>query len=252
MDIGTAVSWRRAGLLAAGLGLTIGGIVLGVAVLFALMAVLILGLGLELSSQSLLILNLIAVQGVGFPVAGYAYLRYRGRRVWEFVPTTFPSLRQIGVIVGGWIGALVLVSIAGVIIQLTGTTAAENQAGQVVTENPEFVPYLLPFVFLLNGPGEEFLFRGVIQGRFREEFGPAAAIVLATLMFAPIHVFSFVGATPQAALVTISILTVPSLIFGAVYEITDNFTVPALVHGLYNATLFGSIYLSSLVGVTVW
>jgi membrane protease YdiL (CAAX protease family) len=249
MDVSTALPWRRVGLLAAGLGLTIGGIILGVGVLFALMAVLILGLGLDLSSQSLLILNLIAVQGVGFPVVGYAYLRYRGRHVWEFVPTAIPSLRQIGVIGGGWLGALVLVSIAGVVIQLTGTTAAENQAGQVVAENPEFVPFLLPFVFLLNGPGEEFLFRGVIQGRFREEFGPAAAIVLATLMFAPIHVFSFVGATAQAALVTISILTVPSLVFGAVYEITDNFTVPALVHGLYNATLFGSIYLADTVAL---
>ncbi|MFB6083407.1 MAG: lysostaphin resistance A-like protein [Halorientalis sp.] len=248
MDIGTALPWRRLGLLAAGLGLTIGGIVLGVAVLFGLMAVLVLGFGLELSSRELLILNLIAVQGVGFPVAGYAYLRYRGRRVREFVPVAVPSLRQVGVIVGGWIGALVLVGIAGVVIQLTGTTAAENQAGQVVAENPKFVPYLLPFVFLLNGPGEEFLFRGVIQGRFREAFGPVAAIVLATLMFAPIHVFSFVEATPQAALVTISVLTVPSLVFGAVYEYTDNFVVPALVHGLYNATLFGSIYLSSLAG----
>jgi membrane protease YdiL (CAAX protease family) len=249
MDVSTALSWRRLGLLGVGLGLTVGGIVLGVIVLFALMAVLVLGVGLELSNQGLLILNLIAVQGVGFPVVGYAYLRYRGRRVREFVPTAVPNLRQVGVILGGWIGALVLVSVAGVVIQATGATAAENQAGQVVTENPEFVPFLLPFVFLLNGPGEEFLFRGVIQGRFREEFGAAAAIVLATLMFAPIHVFSFVGATPQAALVTISVLTLPSLIFGAIYEYTDNFTVPALVHGLYNATLFGSIYLADAVAL---
>ncbi|WP_336001404.1 CPBP family intramembrane glutamic endopeptidase [Halorientalis halophila] len=242
-----ALTWRRVGLIAAGLVLTIGGMILGTIAVIGL-AIAAFAAGLELSDTSFLLLSLIGVQGIGFPLVGFVYLRYRGRRVREFVPVRVPSLREVGVIVGGWIGALVLVGIVGVAIQVTGTTAAENQAGQIISENPGFVPYLLPFVFLLNGPGEEFLFRGVIQGQFREEFHPAAAIVLATMMFAPIHIFSLVGSL-QAAAVTIGILTLPSLVFGAVYEYTDNFVVPALVHSLYNATLFGSIYLADVATV---
>jgi membrane protease YdiL (CAAX protease family) len=58
------------------------------------------------------------------------------------------------------------------------------------------------------------------------------------------HIVALVGSL-SAALVTISILTVPSLVFGALYEYSENFVVPALVHGLYNATLFGSVYAAS-------
>ncbi|RXK50539.1 CPBP family intramembrane glutamic endopeptidase [Halorientalis pallida] len=249
MDSARIVTKRRLLVIGAMLGLTAASLVVGVAVVLLLSATVVLGVGLELSNTGALILSLIGIQGIAFPTVGYVYLRYHGRAVLEFVPTRVPSLRDVGVIVGGWIGALgALLVVANLVLAVSDTAPAQNQAAQTVAENPEFVPFLLPFVFLLNGPGEEFLYRGVIQGRFREDFSAPAAIVLATLMFAPIHIFSFVEASPQAALLTISLLTVPSLVFGAVYEYTDNFVVPALVHGLYNATLFGGIYLSNVVG----
>ncbi|WP_299269059.1 CPBP family intramembrane glutamic endopeptidase [Halorientalis sp.] len=248
MNVARTVTKRRLLILGAMLGLTVASLVVGLAAVLGL-AVLVMGAGIELSSTGALILSLIGVQGIAFPTVGLLYLRYHGRTVREFVPTTVPSLRDIGVIVAGWLGALgLLLLVANLVLAVSDTAPAQNQAAQTVAENPEFVPFLLPFVFLLNGPGEEFLFRGVIQGRFREDFSAPGAIVLATLMFAPIHVFSFVGASPQAALLTISLLTVPSLVFGAIYEYTDNFVVPALVHGLYNATLFGSVYLTNAVG----
>jgi membrane protease YdiL (CAAX protease family) len=113
--------------------------------------------------------------------------------------------------------------------------------------NPEFIPYLIPLVFLLNAPGEELLFRGVIQKSLREHFGPAAAIVLATATFAPLHIFALIGSL-QAVAVTIAGLFVPGLVFGAVYEYTENVVTPTLTHGLFNATLFASIYLVSSSG----
>ncbi len=248
MDLARTVTKRRLLILGAMLGLTVASLVAGLVVVLGL-AVLVMGAGIELSGTGALILSLIGVQGIAFPTLGYVYLRYYGRTVREFVPTRVPSLSDIGVIVAGWLGSLgLLLLVANLVLTVSDTAPAQNQAAQTVAENPEFVPFLLPFVFLLNGPGEEFLFRGIIQGRFREDFSAPAAIVLATLMFAPIHVFSFVGASPQAALLTISLLTVPSLVFGAIYEYTDNFVVPALVHGLYNATLFGSVYLTNVVG----
>ena len=247
MSTATASPWSRVKPVAVGFGIAVAGFALGIAVSLLLLVVIVLGFGIELSDPELLIVQLIGLQGIGFPVVGYAYLRYTGRRLRTFVPTRVPSLREVGLIVAGWLGALVAVGLVSYLIQLLGLVPAENAAGQVIMENPGFVPYLSPFVFLLNGPGEEFLFRGILQGRFRESFGPAAAIVLATLMFAPMHIVALVG-SPSAALVTISILTVPSLVFGALYEYTQNFVVPALVHGLYNATLFGSVYIAARYG----
>ena len=241
MHTETGSPWGRVKPVAVGLAIAIAGFVLGIAVSLLLLAIVIVGFGFDPSGPELLIVQLIGLQGIGFPVVGYAYLRYTGRDLRTFVPIRFPGLRDIGLIVGGWIGALVAVGAVGYLIQVLGLVPAQNAAGQVIMENPGFVPFLIPFVLLLNGPGEEFLFRGILQGRFRESFGPVTAIVLATLMFAPLHIVALVG-SPSAALVTSSILTVPSLVFGALYEYSGNFVVPALVHGLYNATLFGSIY----------
>jgi len=246
MSTATGSPWGHVKLVGIGLGLAVGGFALGIGAIFVL-AFIIFGAGIELSEPEFLIVSLIGIQGIGFPLVGYGYVTYTGRSLRRFVPTHLPGLRQIGLIVAGWIGTLVAVGLVSSLIQLAGLVPAENSAGRIIMENPGFVPYLLPFVFLLNGPGEEFLFRGIIQGRFRETYGPAVAIVLATLMFAPMHILSLVG-SPSAALVTISVLTVPSLIFGALYEYTGNFVVPAVVHGLYNATLFGSIYVAARYG----
>jgi membrane protease YdiL (CAAX protease family) len=246
MHTATESPWDRVKLVAVGLGVAVGGFVVGIGAILVL-AVLIFGLGVELSEPEFLIVSLIGLQGIGFPTVGYAYIRYTGRSLRTFVPVRVPGVRDIALIVGGWFGALMAVGLVSYLIQVLGLVPAQNSAGQVIMDNPGFVPYLIPFVFLLNGPGEEFLFRGVLQGRFREAFGPVGAIVLATLMFAPMHIFSLQGGL-EAALVTISVLTVPSLVFGALYEYSGNFVVPALVHGLYNATLFGSIYLAAEYG----
>lgn len=232
----------RLRLVGLSLGVTVGAVVLGIVVLL-FMGVAAEVAGVNLTGPTQLVLSLVALQGIAFPVSGYAYLRWRGHTL-EFIPIDVPSIREIGVILGSWIGALVLVSGASVLVTVLGGEAAENEAGRTALENPEFIPYLIPLVFLLNGPGEELLFRGVIQGTLRERFSGPAAVVLASLMFAPLHIIALTGSL-QAALTTIAILFVPSLVFGAAYEVTDNFVVPSLIHGLYNATLFGLVYIAS-------
>lgn len=221
------------------LGVTIAAFALGIVVGLTILVVLD-ALAITLADTTLLVVNLIALQGIAFPVTAVVYLRWRGRSL-QMIPVQMPSMKEIGIVVGGWIGTLVLVSIFGGIITAIGGEGASNQAGETALEHPEFIPYLIPLVFLLNGPGEELLFRGVIQGTFRERFTAPSAIILASLMFAPAHLLALSGSL-QAMLVTISILLVPSLVFGTLYELTDNFVVPSLVHSLYNATLFGLIY----------
>jgi membrane protease YdiL (CAAX protease family) len=106
---------------------------------------------------------------------------------------------------------------------------------------------LVPLSFLLIGPGEELLFRGVVQGRLRQAFSPIAAVVIASAIFAAVHVVALSGSAGGRA-VTVGVLFLPSLVFGAAYERTGNLVVPSLIHGGYNATLFGLFYLSLTMG----
>ncbi|MFB6218415.1 MAG: lysostaphin resistance A-like protein, partial [Halobacteriaceae archaeon] len=145
-------------------------------------------------------------------------------------------------------GGLLTFLVAPLVTFLAGTEPAANRAGLTAFENPEIIPWLVPPMLLVLGPGEELLFRGIIQGSLRERFSAPAAIVLAGLMFAPAHITALAG-SPEAVLVTITILFVPSLVFGAVYEHTDNIVVPSLVHGLYNSTLLVLLYVAATSGM---
>ena len=248
MESAVQQSGSRLRLVLASFGLAVGGMVLGIVLLLGLFLAVFVPLGIQPSPTDGLVISLVLFQGIAFPGIAILYFRYKGRSLREFVPVAIPGLRQVGIIIAAWIGALVLVLVgANVVVNLLGTEPAANAASQTAAENPEFIPFLIPLVFLLNAPGEELLFRGVIQGLLRERFSAAGAILLATASFAPIHITALIGSI-EAALVTITILSIPSIVFGAVYEITDNILVPTLVHGLYNATLFVGLYFATTGG----
>jgi membrane protease YdiL (CAAX protease family) len=236
----------RVRLVAVCFGLALCGIVAGVAILLGLGITLFVVLGVSITPLSQLAVSLVAIQGLGFPLVALLYFRYTGRSLRAFVPVAIPSLRDLGVTVAGWVGAIVITPlVASVAIGLANQQPASNAAGETAQQNPEIVPFLIPLVFLLNAPGEELLFRGVIQGLIRERFSAWAAIGLTTAAFAPLHIIALIG-SPTAALLTIVIISVPSIVFGTVYELTDNLVVPSLVHALFNSTLFAGAYLSSL------
>ncbi|MFB6138169.1 MAG: lysostaphin resistance A-like protein [Halobacteriaceae archaeon] len=213
---------------------------------FGFLAMLVLGsvlaaAGVDVTGPGGLFVSLISLQGVGFPLAAVAYLRVR-ELPWSFVPASVPSLRDVGLIVLGWIGALIAAYGAALAVTSVVPSPAENQAAEIALDHPEVIPYLIPLVLLLNGPGEELLFRGVVQGTLRERFGPVAAIVLASLLFSPAHLTALLGASAAAVGATMAILLVPSFVFGALYEYSENIVVPSVVHGIYNATLFLTLY----------
>ena len=90
------------------------------------------------------------------------------------------------------------------------------------------------------------MFRGLVQGTLRENFHPARAIILASALFASIHLFSLSG---EGKLVYIGIAFVLALVLGAAYEYTDNLAVPAVIHGTYNAVQFAESYLAATGGL---
>lgn len=211
---------------------------------------------LDLNSPAAqLVVGLVSLQGIAFPLVAVGYLGFRyvlekaldrGLEL-QFVRLRIPSLRDVGWTVLGLIGVVVLVVAALVVVSFLDAPTAERADQEVLFSNPELLLLLIPASFLLIGPGEELLFRGIIQDRLRESFSPVTAILLASAAFAPAHIFALDGG-PQALATTIGVLFVPSLVFGATYELTDNLLVPIAIHGTYNALIFGTMYATIALG----
>ena len=167
---------------------------------------------------------------------GYLYLRYRDLSV----PVAVPSLRELGYVVGG-----VVAAIATAVILSMSLAALNLLPGSVIGETAESDPtYLLGLAALsvvVVAPVEEFLFRGVIQGRLRDRFGPVPGIAGASLLFGSMHLANYSGNVAPIVAGALMIAVVGS-VFGTIYERTGNLVVPILVHGIYNAVLFSVQY----------
>lgn len=196
------------------------------------------------------VLPFVASQIVAFLGVGLVYLRWRGfdrRDIVEYLGLRRPSALEFVIAVVGPVVVLFTALTVGSIVLLFAPEPAQNQGAQTALENPSIIPIMIAAMLLVVGPCEEFLFRGVIQNRARETFSAAPAIFLAAAVFAPLHVVSLAGGV-TAMLTTVSILFVPALIFGAVYEYTGNLVVVALMHGLYNSFLLTIGYIAITYG----
>lgn len=229
----------RAVLVAFGLALL--GFVLVLPVGFVVSGVYTAAFGVEVGDVAALGISMIALQGIAFPLTAWLYVRQRGGS-WDYIPIAAPDLRDVAYVVTGFVFAFVAANVVGAaLITVFSTEPAQNTGATTALANPGIIPYLAVLQILLIGPGEELLFRGVIQTRLREQFGAWPSILLASAAFAPLHIFALSGG-PAAAAISISVLFVPSIVFGYLYETRQNLVVPALAHGFYNATLFSLMY----------
>lgn len=233
---------KRLRTVVAGLGLTVGGFAVAI-------AVVILGVGLleafvGIRDQPLLLYPVITIlQGLGFGIAVLAYIALTGR--WNLIKARVPGLRDLGATVLGVIALLAALAAISAVYSTLGVKTAENQITQIGSNNPEVMLYMIPLAFLVIGPGEELLFRGTIQGLFRGSYAAAPAIILSSALFAVAHITALLGSSLGAKAATITALFALSLVLGILYEYTDNLVVPALVHGAYDAIVFLTIYASA-------
>jgi len=174
-----------------------------------------------------------ALQFVGFLLVGLGYLYARSD--WNLVTARLPSLRDVGIAVGGTVVLFVANLALGSIAQSIGLESAENSVVTMGQSNPEIFIAMIPVTLLLVGPGEELLFRGIVQGLFRRAYGPLPAVLIASALFGVVH---FVALTGDGKLVYVAVAAALGLILGTIYELTDNLVVPVLTHGLWNAYLF--------------
>jgi hypothetical protein len=227
--------------IAVAVGLAIAGPALG----YALVLLVAFGLtlvGVEITPILNISISLVFLTWGGIGGMALLYLRYRGKDL-SYFGVRVPSFRDWVAAVVGYVTALGLGISAAVVVSQLGVEAGTNQAAQLGMENPEVLLLLLPASFLFIGVGEELLFRGVVQTRLRETISPAVGILLASVIFAAIH-YAAVSGSPMARFTSISLLVFPSVVFGIVYEYTNNLVVPVLIHGAYNATLFSLLYLA--------
>ena len=193
-----------------------------------------------------LLLTLTVGQYVAFGGLALGYLAWRGfdrSGIVSYLGVRRPSLTEAGLVVGGWVVIVITLFVVSTLVRLLGAEAASNQSAELAVQNPTIIPILIVAMFLVVGPSEEILYRGVVQGRLRESLPAAPAIAIASGIFAFIHVMALTGGV-SGRLTTVAILFFPSLVFGAVYEYTGNLVVPALLHGLHNAVIFTLLYVT--------
>jgi membrane protease YdiL (CAAX protease family) len=95
------------------------------------------------------------------------------------------------------------------------------------------VKYLLRdmvYMFLFVGLGEELLFRGLLQIDLMKVFGVKGGLILASLMFAIMHLTW--RSIPELGFVFIA-----GLVLGFLYWKTKNLVLPTIVHGANNVML---------------
>ncbi|MWG35365.1 CPBP family intramembrane glutamic endopeptidase [Halomarina oriensis] len=229
-------------------GLAIGGLVAGT----VLVSVAILGLewaGVSVFDHPArqLFLSTVLLQGVAFGSIALGYLALSDREL-SFLRVRVPTLRDLGWIVGGFVVLFGLLIAMSQLLQAIGIEPAQNEVVRTASQEPIAFLLLVPLSILLVGPGEELLYRGVIQGSLNESFHVVRAIVLASAIFASIHVFSLIGSGAGVA-AYIGFVFVLATVLGGAYVLSGNLFVPAMIHGLYNAAQFGLAYLQATAAV---
>jgi membrane protease YdiL (CAAX protease family) len=184
-----------------------------------------------------------------FAVVGVVYLRFRPVQI--DYGLRWPTLRDGGWILGG-IAAIVIASVlTEVVVSLFGSGSATNISNAAAVENPVFVYSVFIVANLLFiAPIEEFLFRGVIQGRLRESVGAITAISVTAIGFGLTHIPSywFGGSDLLSVGVWGAVLGISAtgFVLGYVYERTNSLLTVSVIHGLVNTIGIGLALLAFL------
>jgi membrane protease YdiL (CAAX protease family) len=183
-------------------------------------------------------LNVILMQGLAFGT--FAALYMHSRNEFELIQIEIPSLKDWITAASGVIILYVLFFSFILIVQVLGLPFSSHSIAERGSKTPIIFLLLIPLSFLIIAPGEELLYRAIIQGSLRRHFSAPAAIGVTSIFFALIHIFSFSG---EGRIVTLGLVLILSLVIGTSYEYSANLSVPTLIHGTYNAFQFLLLYL---------
>ncbi len=186
--------------------------------------------------------------GVGFVVATVTFVVATNRGL-TYVDVRWPTRRDLGMTVLGVVVILGLAVMLSAIYALLGVESAMHaleRRGR--EEGAELLLVAMVFAFVSQGLGEELVFRNGVQKYFTEHFSAAVAILVSSLVFAAGHAPAYAALDPAHTLGSLVIVFLLSLVLAVIYERTGNVVVPVVIHGTYNAVIYGMIYFR-IVGV---
>jgi membrane protease YdiL (CAAX protease family) len=209
------------------------------AVLFSLAVGLLDAVGITEDSAPVAYLSTVQAMGLlGFLVMGLVYLHWRDDPT--LVGIRRPTGWDIRMILVGFITVAGVLFAAEFLFQFLGFDLADNEAIDQGRQHPELFLVFIPIQFLVTGPAEELLFRGVIQGLLRRTYGVIPGIALASALFSIAHYSALIGGGD--VLPVFVILFLSGLVLGGLYEYTRTLLVPMLAHALWNTLVFGTQY----------
>ena len=111
---------------------------------------------------------------------------------------------------------------------------------------------MIPVSILIAGPAEEYLFRGFIYGGLLSISNGKYWILLAvisSIMFASVHAYYITTYGVASAVAIIELITLGFAMSITYYWSGGNILVPALIHGIYDATGFLAIATTTQIGL---
>ncbi|WP_128476592.1 CPBP family intramembrane glutamic endopeptidase [Halorussus pelagicus] len=188
--------------------------------------------------------------GLGTGTVALVYFQWSDKTL-AHLDFRIPSVRDVGYTVGGVVAIFALQSVISVVLTELGVGTANHNIQQTAAGNASVLLLMIPAAWLIIGPGEELLYRNIIQNELYDTFGGWGAVVVGSVAFSLAHIPAYsAGASDFASLAsTLAVIFCLSFVLGATYLKTDNVTVPALIHGTYDAVVFGAMYLQLSGGV---
>jgi membrane protease YdiL (CAAX protease family) len=166
----------------------------------------------------------------------------------------YPTKNHLWVSVLGVVGLIVISSGIGwfqsAVIGIEGgshSISAQVESGQL---NPELLLALIPISMFCIAPGEELIFRYVVQKSLYPHLSKLYSVIVASLIFGSVHLPTYMlqsmlnDGSLLAGGVSVITVMILSLGLGYIYARTENLLLPIITHGAYNGIVFANLYMT--------
>ncbi|SNZ17169.1 hypothetical protein SAMN06269185_2907 [Natronoarchaeum philippinense] len=187
--------------------------------------------------------------GLGGVTIVLGYLNSTDRGL-DFIDAGWLDTRDVVYGVGGFVVLLLVLLVSSELIELFGLSSAEHSIVQTARANdPRVLLWLLVPSVLLVGPGEELLYRNVIQKSLYDSFSRTGAVLVTSVLFALVHFPAYATSGVLDAIGSLLLILPLSIVLGVVFARTENVVVPALIHGAFNAFQYAALYVALTSGI---
>ncbi|WP_424016814.1 lysostaphin resistance A-like protein [Halorientalis pallida] len=191
----------------------------------------------------------LGIAELGFGVAALTFVKATDRGV-GYVGLALPDRsRLVTYVAGGAVALFTVRSVAVLVALQLGFPLLPARVTEVSIDPQALMLAMIPLSLFVVAPCEEALFRGVIQQYLGEVVSSAGAILGAGVLFAVLHLPSYLSYSMEWAAAMVGIVFVVGLGFGYSYERTGSIWVPIGLHGLYNSLIMASGYFLVEFGV---